>query len=305
MRKRKIQNLIASLVIVIALVVLYFHDEIWEAWRLSTREDSRPVIAKLENPRKGVNFRFAESLTYFSARDNMDLRAKDTVSTGEDSTAVITFKTGLQVEVQPNSLIIVQDITQGEGTLELTFLKGRIKVVNKGKGESRILKGSLIKKTKNILLEDKVLPPPIKVGIGLDDDIKPTPSLPDIELEEKRLKAAEERRKKRERAKKKKKKTKVAKETLSNSYITSVVRKKKPFINRCYTQHLRLNPKARGRIDTSLTIQPDGTISAARVVGSTIADPTLQQCVISTLKRARFKSFDGDPLIVRYPINFD
>ena len=67
----------------------------------------------------------------------------------------------------------------------------------------------------------------------------------------------------------------------------------------------RFNPNARGRIDTSLTIESDGTISSARVIGSTIPDPILQQCVVSTLQRARFKAFNGDPIIVAYPINFE
>ena len=95
------------------------------------------------------------------------------------------------------------------------------------------------------------------------------------------------------------------KETLPDSYIASVIKNQRTFLNRCYAQRLRLNPDARGRIDTSLTIEPDGSISTARVIGSTISDPALQQCVVSTLQRARFKTFNGDPIIVQYPINFE
>ena len=95
------------------------------------------------------------------------------------------------------------------------------------------------------------------------------------------------------------------KETLPDSYIASIIRNQRTFLNRCYAQYLRLNPDARGRIDCALTIEPDGTISTARVIGSTIPDSALQQCVVSTLQRARFKSFNGDPIIVNYPINFE
>jgi TonB family protein len=207
------------------------------------------------------------------------LRAKDTVSTDQDSRAVIKFNSGLRVELEPNSLIIVDDFGSGPGQLELTFLQGGAKILDQGKGPKLNLSGADMKKK--------------EVPTAKIDFNQLFNSQENVGLEDKEEKA------------KKKTQAKNAKEVLPESYIASIIKNQKNFLYRCYAQHLRLNPDARGRIDTSITIEPDGTVSSCRVIGSTIPDPTLQQCVVSTLARARFRSFNGDPMIVTYPIHFD
>ena len=125
----------------------------------------------------------------------------------------------------------------------------------------------------------------------------PTPSVEPpkkIVLEEKKAKPSATPRPKKQ-----------LRESLPDSYIALVIRGQRNLLDRCYGQHLRLNPQARGRIDTLLTIEPDGTISSARVVASSISDPVLQQCVITVLQRAKFRPYDGDPIVVNYPINFE
>ncbi len=291
MGNRQVQNIIAAAVILVALAALLFQNQIWNWWQeLGLLNDKRPPIAEIISLGGNVKFRLPESLTYYRARKSMSLRAKDTVLTDQDGSAVISFKSGLKVELQPNSLIIVEDYGTGPGSMELTFLRGEVRILDQGEGLK--LSGAELKK------ELATKPQSIEVDLTmLEKASTPVPViLPKINLEEKR-----EKLKNQPQAKKKKEE----KETLPDSYIASVIRNQKTFLNRCYAQHLRLNPEARGRIDTSLTIEPDGTISAARVIGSTIPDPVLQQCVVSTLQRARFKAFNGDPIMVNYPINFE
>jgi hypothetical protein len=277
LQNRKVQNIVAAVLILLALLALLFQGQLWEWWqRFSLRYDKRPAIAEIVSLNKNVRFRLPESLTYYKAYADQPLHAKDTVSTDPDSSAIITFKSGLKVELEPNSLIIIEDYGSGPGALELTFLRGGVKILSEGNGPKVKLKGTDV----------------VKLDLSGLDRVKPTPPLTGIGLDDKK-----ERRKQR--------KKKEEKETLSDSYIASVIRNQKTFLNRCYAQHLRLNPDARGRIDTSLTIEADGTISTARVIGSTIPDPSLQQCVVTTLQRARFRSFRGDPIIVNYPINFE
>lgn len=283
MDNRKVQNILAAIVIILAILILLFQESVWDWWqRISLENDKRPVLAQIESMSNNVKFRLPETLTYYRARPNMSLHAKDTVSTDVGSSAVISFKSGLKVELEPNSLIIIEDYGSGSGNMELTFLRGGVKILNQGEGLK--LSGTAVKK-------DQAM----KLNLALLDKAPPTPPpLPKIGLEEKKEKLKDLTRKKR-----------VQKETLPDSYIASVIKNQKTFLNRCYAQHLRLNPDARGRIDTALTIEPDGSISTARVVGSTIPDPSLQQCVVTTLQRAHFRSFDGDPIIVNYPINFE
>jgi hypothetical protein len=298
LNNRKIQNLIAAVVIILALIALFSQNKIEDWWReYSFTNDPRPVIAHIETLHNEVQYRPPESLVYHRAKTEMPLHAKDTVATDSSSSAVIAFNNGLKVELQPNSLIIIEDFTSGGGNIELSFLRGNVKVLNQADGVK--LKGTSLKREKVAANDNEPKDEePIKLDFAmLEKAPTPPPAMvPKVELEEKTAKF---------------KPTPAPhkhfdnKETLPDSYIASVIKNQRTFLNRCYAQHLRLNPDAHGRIDTSLTIEPDGTISTARVIGSTIPDPALQQCVVSTLQRARFKAFNGDPIIVTYPINFE
>ncbi|MBK9294444.1 MAG: AgmX/PglI C-terminal domain-containing protein [Oligoflexia bacterium] len=273
----KKQNIISVIIILLALLAILFQDQIWDWWQMRKLEsDPRIVVAEFEDITKNVKFRVPDSLSYFRAKKSIGLRAKDTVSTDMDSRAVIKFKSGLKVELEPNSLIIVDDYGSGPGQLELTFLRGGVKILDQGLGPKVKLPAQDLNKKEQAKIDFNQLFNN-QEGLGIEDK-----SIFD-----------------------KDQKAKAKKETLPESYIVSVIRNQKNFLYRCYAQHLRLNPDARGRIDTSFTIEPDGTVSSARVIGSTIPDPTLQQCVVSTLARVRFKSFNGDPMIVTYPIHFD
>ncbi len=320
-------------------------DDLWNWWSLrNLANDPRPVIADITKVHHDVKFRLPESLNYYKAMSGMPLRSKDNIATEAGSTAMIKFKNGLEIEIQPNSLVVIEDLASQEGSLELTFLRGEIKVIGEaGKtvkvSSDTFKKKSISFKTKKVGNETKVeiagrekaeekkieknalrdlgtededvaVAPPIQIDLGaIEKSVakKDKPSNRDVTLEDKK----EGRRptmiamKEMPTSKPEKPKIPVNKETLSDSHIASVIREKRAFLNRCYAQHLRLNPEARGRIDTSLTIEPDGSISSARVVASTIADPSLQQCVITTLQRCRFKNFRGDAIVLRYPINFE
>lgn len=277
LRDTKKQNIVSIAIIILALLAILFQDQIWDWWQMRKLEaDPRPVVAEFEDITKNVKFRVPDSLSYYRAKKSRGLRAKDTVSTDLESRAVIKFKSGLKVELEPNSLIIVDDYGSGPGQLELTFLRGGVKILDQGLGPKIKLPAQDLTKKEQAKIDFNQLFNN-QEGLGIDEKLQ-----------------AE-----------KDKKIKTEKEILPESYIASVIRNQKNFLYRCYAQHLRLNPDARGRIDTSFTIEPDGTVSTARVIGSTIPDPTLQQCVVSTLARVRFRSYNGDPMIVTYPIHFD
>ena len=256
-----------------------------EEWFQGIKTDNQPVLATVESLTNNVMYRTTESLTYRQASAKMSLHAKDTISTDADSSAVIAFKTGLKVELEPNTLMVVEDYGKAGSPLEMTFVRGNSKILNQPAGIK--LSGLAVDKTQ----AQKETPNPGSTPPEARTDTKPD-TKPETKTATKPVTTPST-------------KSAGAKETLPDSYITSVIRNQRTFLNRCYAQRLRLNPDARGRIDTSLTIEPDGTISTARVVGSTISDSVLQQCVVSTLQRAKFKAFSGDPIIVEYPINFE
>jgi hypothetical protein len=251
----------------LGLIALLFQGRIeswWEARK--NAHDTRPVLATLESFSGEVSYRKPESLKVISARVGLGFRARDTILTDEKSTAIIQFKSGLKVEIQPQTIAVVEETGP-----ELTFVQGHVKI---------IAQTNEINLPPEAIAKDE---PPEQAMSQAESPLKVNPE----EKVVNKHKKVDER------------------ESLPDSYIASVIRNQKTFLSHCYAQYLQVDPDTHGRIDTSITIEPTGVVSTARVIGSTIADRTLQQCVVSTLQRAKFKSFSGDPIIVTYPITFD
>ncbi len=253
-----------------ALWALIFQNKIEDWWQhRALKNDRRPIVGRVESIKGEVKFRKPESLTAMTLTPGANLHPEDSILTEDGQSAVISFNSGLKVEIQPLSTIVIK-----ASTPEIVFLKGRVKLLDEVAGIT--------------------LPPDALIKGDLEkDQIKTPEAMPQVTPTE--LPRAVHRPNKK------------ADETVSlpDSYISGVIKNQKTFLNKCYAQHLRSDPDAQGRIDTSLTIETDGSVSTARVVGSTIADLELQQCIVATLQRTKFRSFDGAPLVVYYPITFD
>ena len=268
---RKVQNVLAAVIILGALVGLFFQSKIEDWWqRRALNHDRRAIIGRIESLSGDVKIRKPESLSTVNATTGLNLRTDDSVLTEGDQSVVISFNSGLKIELEPHSTIVITDTGP-----EMIFLKGHIKVLNQVSGIS-LPPEALTKDDVNIVPPPEAVPQVEKKIVKIEKSKGPVM----------RKKVDE-------------------KTSLPDGYISSIIRNQKTFLNRCYAQHLRLDPDTQGRIDTSLVIEKDGSVSTARVVGSTIADPQLQQCIVGTLQRAKFKSFAGDPIVVNYPITFD
>jgi hypothetical protein len=93
--------------------------------------------------------------------------------------------------------------------------------------------------------------------------------------------------------------------TLSDGYISTVVQNQKGFMNRCYALHLKNQPQSKGEIDLTFTIQPGGDVVNVKILKNSLGDLELQKCLQSIFERTRFRAFEGDPVIVNYPIYFE
>jgi len=272
---RKFQNTLAAIVVVAATVALLFESKIEEWWQhRDLKTDRRPIIGHIESIHGDAKFRRPESLTAITAVPGMNLHSDDTVFTDNEQSVIISFNSGLKVELEPHSEVVITDLGQ-----EMIFLKGHVKILNEVPG---------------ITLPPEALN---KEEAKADKPQAPSPETPPLLTSEKAKvpssKITNHPKKVNEKI------------TLPDAYISAVIKNQRTFLNRCYAQHLRMDPDSQGRIETSLTIESDGNVSTARVIGSSIADPQLQQCIVSTLQRAKFKAFAGDPIIVTYPINLD
>ena len=92
---------------------------------------------------------------------------------------------------------------------------------------------------------------------------------------------------------------------LTNEYLDTQIAGQKDQFQRCQNNALREQGEVKGQILVGLTISPEGKISNARVLASTIDDDKLHTCVLQIFQRLKFKSFNGAPIVRSYPLNFE
>lgn len=93
-------------------------------------------------------------------------------------------------------------------------------------------------------------------------------------------------------------------ETLSNEYIEARLASQYQTFRKCQINSLRDRESAVGRMTFSLQVEPNGTISHAKVISSEAQAPLLEKCVKEVLLRTVFKSFKGKSFTISYPIEF-
>jgi hypothetical protein len=295
------KNVLLVLLLSLGFAVIFFHNNIveWIDTALSPA-DTRETIATIQSLDGKVRYKTAKSLRYKNADKHQNLKNQDTVTTDANSHAKISFVSGFEIQVEPNSLIVIENPKKDDqGRIQITFLKGDFKVLKTGSPNQVIV--SKDKKFQD--LAGRIPQKPIQIDLtpaAITPEKLEEAKTPKIEVEkfEEKKKVLAIKEKKPEPAKK-------PRETLSDEYISQIVNSQKPFFNRCYAQHLRLNPDSRGQIHLAFTIDVRGRVSTVSLIQSTLSDPQLEKCTMSVIERCRFKAFDGDPIIVNYPINFE
>ncbi len=287
MLRRIVLYTILSLLFLIGIGVLMQRDRISEVYEYYFGEpDSREIIAEASETKGRVRFKLPRRLIYKKLRDEQKLRYFDTITTDANSSVLLSFKDGLQLELGPNTVMVLEKPEDGSGGIVLlSFLRGRYKVRSQGNSKS-VIKGTKALPKIGTLPEPKLI---------IEEEVIPEVAPPVLKKD--KLKEIEAKRLEREKRQKK--------ETLPDSYISGRIKLQRPFFNRCYAQHLRLNPNATGRIQLQFVIQPTGKVADVNIVSASIEDPRLQQCTKSIVERVEFRSFKGDPIVVTYPINFE
>jgi len=72
-----------------------------------------------------------------------------------------------------------------------------------------------------------------------------------------------------------------------------------------YNNRLRTKPTLKGSLTVLITINPDGTVADAKVTGSTLKDPTLEQKMADRIKRWKFGTLStGEQMKISYTFDF-
>jgi TonB family protein len=297
------KNVLLVLLLLFGFWIVFFNEKVVQQIdNILAPKDTRETIATIQSLDGKVRYKTAKSLKYKNASDKLELKNQDVLTTDENSHTKIAFASGFEIQVEPNSLIVIENPKKDEqGRIQITFLKGDFKVTKTGAPNQVIV-------SKDKKFQDLAGRSPLKT---LQIDLTPQALIPDV-VEQTELKVPkmeketlEEKKKVLVEKEKKPEKVKKARETLSDEYISQVVNSQKPFFNRCYAQHLRLNPDSRGQIHLAFTINVQGKVATVSLIQSTLSDPQLEKCTMSVIERCRFKAFDGDPIVVNYPINFE
>lgn len=128
------KNILLVLLLLFGLGVIIYHETIVDIIDQSlSPKDTRETIATIDSLEGRVRFKAAKTLKYKNARDNQDLKNQDTITTDENSRAKIKFASGFEIQVEPNSLIVIENPKKDEqGRIQITFLKGDFKVIKSG-----------------------------------------------------------------------------------------------------------------------------------------------------------------------------
>lgn len=306
-----LKKLLILLLLVFGIVVLFFKDDILEFWDTFGNNDTRPVIANVENYSGKVLYKLPEQLVYKKAKQGMPLKSFDTLTTDTDGTAKVRFKEGLLLEVEPNSVLVIEKPEVGSsGVLQITFLRGQYRVIEAGKT------GAFVIQRENVVEDPsarKAPSEPMRIALKPSAPVpipsptptptiamKPSPTPTPVVVAKETLEDVKIK------PKVKPKVTPIPdQEVLPDDYIINTVKGQKAMFQRCYISHLRLNPNTSGRINLTFVIDPDGRVSSVRVLKSTIPDPKLQQCVMAVIERIKFRSYTGNPTRINYPIDFN
>ena len=93
--------------------------------------------------------------------------------------------------------------------------------------------------------------------------------------------------------------------SMDRTLISDIVRRNIAGIRYCYQRELTKDPSLAGRVTMKFTIAADGTVSAAEVSSSTLANAATEQCLVHRFYAMTFPvQSGGGEMIVNYPLIF-
>ncbi len=293
--RRRWQASVSGLLLVISLALIFFNQKIgnWANLVFSPLRGILPVGVVVE-----IN---GESSVRSASTDRVDLLSKthqilsgDTVTTGPESSLLVALKPGGQIEISPLSRVVFE-ATEELNPYRITIHAGNIEFREvPPPGQVQVDDGGRVFDPAGRMVE-----PPILVTEEPQPENRPP--VPDASgsTPETRDPAPE------------KSKDVVAgdspsdQSTLTDEYIQNVVKSQRPFFNRCYAEHISLNPRSKGVIHLAFTIKPQGSVMDARVLSSNINDKRLHKCLMDVIERCRFRKFDAPAIVVNYPVQIE
>lgn len=88
-------------------------------------------------------------------------------------------------------------------------------------------------------------------------------------------------------------------------HIRSVVLRRAGAIRACYEAQLQIHEGLAGKITARWTINMEGRVDGVSIIGSTLGNTSVEQCIQRTLRRMRFEKPEGGVCVVQWPFVFN
>lgn len=93
--------------------------------------------------------------------------------------------------------------------------------------------------------------------------------------------------------------------TLDPAVIDAKIKESLNPIKRCYDKELARSPRLAGKVVVHFTIQPDGSVSQAKIKSSTLGNENAESCITSRFLEMAFPAPKGGGIVnVNYPLKF-
>lgn len=89
---------------------------------------------------------------------------------------------------------------------------------------------------------------------------------------------------------------------LSKDAIRDVIRPRLNEVRVCYEQGLARRPTLAGRVDVRFVVAPSGAVQDSMLFRSSLGDPTVEACIVQTVRRWPFPPPEGGgTVVITYP----
>lgn len=248
----------------LALIVFSIWSPQGKSWSLTGHSSN---IAKIIEVRGTPAVHSSDSPVATTLQKDTSLKALDTVTTDDNSEAVIEFSNGGQLRILEKSEVLIDRL---ENSQPLAVLRsGQLQIESFGKSPSFWVRddGQLYSATDYALVDHKNAP---QLSSAVAD-------------------AAQNNNK----------------EQISQVEIESTLNAKKSDFFKCYGQLIQKTPQASGQVLLSFTISKNGNTSKIEVAKSDLNEESFKTCLTEVVARTRFRSFTGSPVTTVFPLRFE
>ena len=234
----------------------------------------------------GITLQASGSPDRVAGKINSRLNSGDRLETGVDATTTLEFADGGEIEVAPESRVIVEkDETLIPAQTTLQVLVGSAKSTKVGSGRLVLITDLQAREVGAVTLPELSAGHEPESSLTTTTTSSSTTTLSSKNSETVETAAGDAN-------------------SLPSEYIESVVRGQRAHISKCFSDLLQKSTQAHGRMDLSFTIEGSGKTARVRVLGSTLSDSVFNGCITQVFEHLQFKTFQGEPIIVNYPLQF-